>query len=95
MITVPPTITSLPSTVTVTEGTPHTLTCMATGIPVPLISWSFGGVVISTQGTLSLEPSAQRSDAGVYTCTASNTAGIASSNITIDIHCEYLLYYYS
>ena len=83
---------SLPPTVTVTEGTPHTITCMATGVPTPLISWSFEGVVVSTQGTLSLEPNAQRSDAGIYTCTASNTAGTATSNVTIDIHCKYLLY---
>ena len=88
---VPPTITSLPTTITVTEGTPHTITCTATGDPPPLISWSRGGVVISTQGTLSLGPSVARGDAGVYSCIASNTAGSDSREVTVDVQCEWPL----
>ena len=88
---VPPTITPHPIDVTITEGTPHTLTCTATGEPLPLITWSRGGEVLSTQGSLSLEPSAQRSNAGTYTCTATNTAGSDSVDITVDVLCECML----
>lgn len=84
---VPPTIAPLPPIVTITEGTPHTLTCTATGEPLPLITWSRGAVILSTQGTLSIQPSAHRSDAGVYTCTATNTAGSDTMDITLDILC--------
>ena len=88
---VPPSILSLPHTVTVTEGTPHTIICTATGDPPPLITWLRGGVVVSAQGSLSLEPSANRSDTGLYTCTAANTAGRDSRDVTIDVQCEWLL----
>lgn len=84
---VPPTIAPLSSIVTVTEGTPHTLTCTATGQPLPLITWSHGGVILSTQGSLSIQPSVHRSDSGVYTCTATNTAGSDSVDITLDVLC--------
>lgn len=32
-----------------------------------------------------------RADAGVYTCEAVNSQGAATINITVSVHCEYLL----
>lgn len=74
----------------VTEGDNVTLSCNASGVPAPSISWtkdgslltsSFGGVRIT---------SVNRTDSGEYQCVAINSVGNATSDAaTLDVQCEY------
>lgn len=83
---VPPAI--LVSNSTVLENTQYVLHCTATGDPTPTITWSLGGSVLpSSQGMLSFSP-VLRSDAGVYTCTASNAADTVTLSVHLDVQCE-------
>ncbi len=83
---VPPSFTIL-SNNTVTENTPLSITCAASGDPTPSITWLFGGLVVpSNEGVLSFSP-ALRGDAGSYTCTAANEAGTISTEVDLDVQC--------
>ncbi|XP_047998401.1 hemicentin-2-like isoform X1 [Leguminivora glycinivorella] len=76
---------------TVLEGTPVTLDCAADGIPEPSIVWTHNGRRLSdkTRHTFyangSLGFSAVLSDAGYYSCQASNTWGSDSITIELDV----------
>lgn len=35
---------------------------------------------------------AEKSDAGIYVCSAKNAAGTATANATLEIHCEYTIH---
>ena len=82
-----------------------TMTCEATGIPLPTIVWTFSGRVLmsdsvnTTTGngdvlrvteTLTIM-NVSREHTGVYTCSANNSVGSDSSNITITVQCKLLL----
>ena len=70
-----PTFTSTSIDVRVLEGGDTLLECKADGIPVPTISWSFGGKQLETKdSSLELE-GMSRSMEGEYVCTATNTYG--------------------
>ncbi len=87
---VPPYFTTRPTNSTAIEGSAHTLICAAAGDPTPLITWSLSGdvgTVLSTQGTL-LFTSISRSDSCRYTCTASNSAGLITVEIYLDVQCK-------
>ena len=87
---VPPRFTQPPVNSTAVEGSQHILTCSATGDPTPIIRWSSSEGVVSNQGTL-LFASVARGDAGLYTCTASSSAGSVSSQIYFNVQCECLV----
>ena len=80
------TITDLPSPPTHTEGDRFELVCSFTGVPVPDIRWEKDGIVFPLGESRSITNSTGRSqlvinslalsDAGVYTCTVSNVAGM-------------------
>ena len=76
----PPTITSHPADTTVTVGSPATLSVTATGEGL-FYQWYRDGVVIpgATGATLTF-PSAQVSDAGVYTVVVGNSGGTVTSD---------------
>lgn len=65
--------------------------CNAQGTPLPVITWFKDGSamlvdggqnIISSDGTLSIDQ-AMLSDAGIYTCVATNIAGSDESEITL------------
>ncbi|KXJ09501.1 Peroxidasin-like [Exaiptasia diaphana] len=63
---------------TVNESDSVTLTCKADGFPVPKISWtkSAGSVTLHKTGNNYTISHVNRSDDGIYICTASNGIGI-------------------
>ena len=76
-----PAITSQPANQSVTSGTNVVLSVVATGSPAPTYQWRKNGTLLSgaTNATLSLA-NVQAADAGAYTVTVSNLAGIVTSN---------------
>ena len=78
---VPPTITSQPSSQTVTAGQTATFSVATTGSNPMSYQWQFNGATISgaTLNTYSLA-NAQPSNAGSYSVVVSNSAGSAVSN---------------
>lgn len=58
------------------------LACTARGYPVPTVSWTRGGVEISTTPTLLL-PTISQADNGTYTCVATNRAGTAEQRADV------------
>ncbi|XP_054888121.1 immunoglobulin superfamily member 10-like [Poeciliopsis prolifica] len=84
----------------VQPGETATIPCRTTGDPAPTVTWfspsfivipqSLGSglssqrVVVISDGTLEVR-SAQKSDSGNYTCRASNSAGIRSMVVTLEV----------
>ena len=93
----------------ITEG--GSITCTATGYPVPDIVWlnNDGSVVdenrIKTDGAMatgvgnlynvSVSMTVGRSDGGIYTCHASNSVGSDTSTVHITVQCKLSMYMYS
>ncbi|KAK2540204.1 Hmcn1 [Columba guinea] len=76
-----PTFTELPGDVALTKGEQLRLTCKATGIPVPKITWTFNNNIIPAQyddvnghSELVIER-VSKDDSGTYVCRAENTVG--------------------
>lgn len=78
---VAPSITTHPTSQTVTAGTNVTFTVAATGTPSPTFQWKKDGTNISgaTSATYTIT-NAQLTHAGSYTVLATNAAGTATSN---------------
>ena len=83
---------------TLTEGGNLTLSCNATGNPVPTISWTRDGSPVDTSGRISISAdkkqltitNVHRTDSGEYRCVASNELGNDTSNVaTLDVQCKY------
>lgn len=76
-------------------GQPVSLECVADGQPQPEVAWlkerkpviEGARIRIFVNGTLAIT-STQRSDAGLYTCTAKNLAGRASHDMRLAIQGE-------
>ena len=80
------------STSPVIEGSNLPLACHVTGNPPPDVFWIRGSdnSVITRKNTILLLNIA-RADAGLFRCHAWNGIGKnASSNITVDVLCEYI-----
>ncbi|KAK4820389.1 hypothetical protein QYF61_025563 [Mycteria americana] len=76
-----PAFTELPGDVALTKGEQLRLTCKATGIPAPKITWTFNNNIIPAQyddvkghSELVIER-VSKDDSGTYVCTAENTVG--------------------
>ena len=75
------------------------LTCLATAYPLPTITWTFrgqpvtSGVSDSTAGSVNRTSTLTRmtvealKDGGVYTCSATNSAGDGGS-INVTLNCK-------
>ena len=98
------TIQEIEQTFNVTEG--DSITCTATGYPVPDIVWlnNDGSVVdksrlvtgsvmatgVGNVSSLSVSMIVGRSDSGVYKCLATNSVGNNTNTINITVHCKEL-----
>ncbi|XP_030135337.4 hemicentin-1 [Taeniopygia guttata] len=90
---VPPRIQHGPRVVKVQAGQRVELPCSAQGIPAPSVSWFRGTSAVPTDGGKFLQSpdgalgisSAQLSDAGIYTCVATNSAGSDTAEVTIQV----------
>ena len=66
------------------------ITCKAEGTPIPEITWSRNGTVVSSTqfrgrvSTLMFTPQ-EAEDFGVYVCMANNVLGTASRNVTVQL----------
>ncbi|NWI93347.1 HMCN1 protein, partial [Pitta sordida] len=76
-----PAFTEPPGDVALTKGDQLRLTCKATGVPVPKITWTFNNNIIPAQyddvnghSELLIER-VSKDDSGTYVCTAENTVG--------------------
>ncbi|XP_068809626.1 hemicentin-1 isoform X3 [Struthio camelus] len=81
MVHVLPAFTELPGDIALTKGEQLKLTCKATGIPVPKITWTFNNNIIPARyddinghSELVIER-VSKDDSGTYVCTAENTVG--------------------
>nr|XP_047909504.1 hemicentin-2 [Anser cygnoides] len=91
---VPPTIADDLTDVAVTRLSPAVLTCYASGVPPPTVSWSKDGAQLGRRGggyrvlpTGALEiKQALPAHTGHYTCTARNTAGTARKHLRLVVH---------
>ncbi|XP_061016921.1 hemicentin-1 isoform X2 [Dama dama] len=90
---VPPKIQRGPKVMKVQVGQRVDIPCGAQGTPLPVITWSKGGSAVLVDGlqhithpdgTLSIKE-AVLSDAGVYTCVATNIAGSDETEITLHV----------
>ncbi|KXJ84174.1 hypothetical protein RP20_CCG018065 [Aedes albopictus] len=90
----PPENTSLSSpNISVEEGRiPPRTVCSSRAYPEPEFSWWRNAVNIVNGSSLIVNTVMQRSDAGVYTCVASNKHGNHSTDAVIDILCTYASY---
>ena len=81
-----------------TEGTRFELVCSFTGIPAPDIHWEKDGsvfllgegrrVINSTGRSQLVISSLLRSDAGLYTCSVANIAGMAVRSVRLEVRGE-------
>ena len=83
----PPTISSIPDK-TVNETDNLNLTCMATGVPSPFVSWVKVSSGQRTNGSLLQLTNINRSQAGEYRCEASNECGNAVETVNINVPCK-------
>ena len=97
---VPPAVTVNQKLVTVNELETAELSCEVSGVPSPAVSWYKGSeglpfskrLLFKTPGKIQIL-SAQKSDAGIYTCRASNTEGFAEENINLRVRSKACLCY--
>ena len=90
---VPPSVRALETSVTIVQGSSVTLTCVATGDPTPVQSWSRNGVTVTTDGRYQISENGsvltvqgvQETDEGEFMCHASNAAGVDSATISLNV----------
>ena len=66
-----------------------TLTCQASGIPPPLVSWVKISGGLRTNSDHLVFTNINRSESGEYRCEATNSCGNVSKSLTIDVQCEF------
>ena len=85
-----PEIVQPPENMSVPVGRPANFTCVAIGNPAPDITWLFNSVVIpGAQQASYMLANVTGTDAGTYTCVATNTIGIAHIAATLTPICEF------
>ena len=73
---------------TVNETDNLTLPCVATGVPLPFVSWVKVSSGQRTNGSLLQLTNISRSEAGEYRCEASNECGNAVETVNITVPCK-------
>ncbi|XP_073439014.1 hemicentin-1 [Dendrobates tinctorius] len=88
-----PVVTVLKKEMMVAVNTETTMECKATGVPQPHIDWFKGDLQISASSLMSIEnhlgtltiKNTKHTDAGDYICVASNEAGKASGQVSLNV----------
>ncbi|KAM4642152.1 hemicentin-1 [Discoglossus pictus] len=86
---VPPKIQRGPKVLRVNVNHPIEIVCISHGIPTPSTTWIKDGRTLEperAQDNMLRIESAKLSDAGTYTCIASNIIGQDRSNVTVEVH---------
>ena len=76
---------------TLTEGGSVTLSCNASGMPSPSVSWIKVSSGHRTNGTELVFTNINRSEAGEYRCEASNLCGNDAESVSVDVQCKYYI----
>lgn len=95
-IAVFPVLTKIPSAVTVRAGSVARFECAATGLPDPEISWQKDGgndFPAARDRRMDINPvddvysitGVKQSDQGIYSCMASNSAGVTVANVSLTV----------
>ena len=93
--TVRPTLVDDVDEYTAVVGSPVRMSCDATGLPVPVITWYKDGVELKGGGRWSSDGGGLRidrvvvDDSAVYECRATNDVGVASRHVTLTVHGRY------
>ena len=77
-----------PAVANFTAGNASSITCTATGLPTPTLAWSKNGGSVIKTGSSYTWSSISVTDAGTYTCTASNTVGHKSTSKNVQVNCK-------
>ena len=86
--TVPVQFNVSPKDITVNETNTIAVSCDASGFPKPSLTWTKNGQVVSKLKQLNIQ-SSNRSDAGMYVCTASNGVGQdKTAQVYITVQCK-------
>jgi len=93
IVQVTPNITSFDVPQLVISGINATLTCEVGGIPQPRVTWERDGIILLEPHVRQVESgkfvitNVGKADSGVYTCVASNAAGMSSkhANLTVQV----------
>ena len=80
-----------PANMIVPEHLPAIMQCQILGVPPPIISWTMNGQTVSnvsdryilSNGSLYFSAPVNRSYAGQYMCSGTNTAGSISSGVVL------------
>ncbi|EDO30601.1 predicted protein, partial [Nematostella vectensis] len=80
-----PSILPTPPDETVNETDSLKLTCTSDGYPAPTVTWSRDGVVVS-RTSVYYSNSVTRSEAGTYTCTATNEMGSDATTVQVTVN---------
>ncbi|XP_053325662.1 hemicentin-1 [Spea bombifrons] len=87
---VPPKIQRGPKVIRVKVNHRFDITCISHGIPSPKTTWMKDGRILEPtqelQDNILKIESARLSDAGIYTCIASNIIGQDKANVSVEIH---------
>uniref|UniRef100_A0A8C1I841 Cell adhesion molecule-related/down-regulated by oncogenes n=1 Tax=Cyprinus carpio TaxID=7962 RepID=A0A8C1I841_CYPCA len=94
IVQIPSSIRGGESEVSVVENAQALLTCVADGVPQPIITWEKDDIALTdTTGEYTILPtgellidSAQPEDSGSYTCIGTNSAGQDSRTIGLSVH---------
>ncbi|XP_017325060.1 myosin light chain kinase, smooth muscle isoform X1 [Ictalurus punctatus] len=91
----PPSFEIQPQSQEVTQGTKVTFRCQVSGWPVPTVSWVKDGTVLRLRAGISIQQedslhllcleNVQKTDAGQYSCTATNRQGKATCTWTLTV----------
>ena len=76
------------------EGSAVSLQCTATGVPDPDVRWILDGYIRAsgTNTAYFTLSSIKKTDAGLYTCRANNSAGSVIKQVNVTVNCKYLIH---
>ena len=89
MFTVPPSIQPIDNEMVI-EGGNVTLTCNASGFPPPTVYWVKTSSGVRFNQTELVFRNINRTEAGEYTCFASNPCNTTTESAEVDVQCKFI-----